>query len=98
MDLFLAAFPNAKWTEILALSDATAKGRVFSALRFGTWVSGERLAQVGGFDFRTRCSRLRDLGIPVETKPSSESPCYLYRIPLAFLFAYSEKTRERITA
>jgi hypothetical protein len=91
----LAAFPSAKWAEILALSSATAKGRVFHELRFGRWVAGERLAQVGGFDYRTRVSRLRDLEIPVEAVPQKESPCYQFRIPTAFLMAYEEKLRER---
>ena len=95
MDLFLAAFPDAKWPEIMALNEATAKGRVFHALRFGTWIPGERLAQVGGFDYRTRASRLRDLGVPVETEPQSDSPCYQFRIPATFLMAYQEKLRER---
>ena len=98
MDLFLAAFPSAKWPEILALSSATAKGRVFHALRFGTWVSGEQLAQVGGFDYRTRVSRLRDLQVPVEAVPQRDSPCYQFRIPSAFLMAYEEMTRQRRTA
>ena len=98
MDLFLAAFSNAKWPEILALDHTTAKGRAFNRLRFGGWYSGESLAQVAGFDYRTRCSRLRDLGIPVETTPSGNSPCYLYRIPTAFLMALEEKQRERKSA
>jgi hypothetical protein len=98
VDLFLAAFPSAKWPEILALSSATAKGRAFHLMRSRGWTEGERLAQVAGFDYRTRCSRLRDLGVPVETMPSSESPCYLFRIPTAFLMAYEEKLNERRTA
>ena len=98
MDLFLAAFPSAKWAEILALSHTTAKGRAFNRLRFGGWHSGESLAQVAGFDYRTRCSRLRDLGVPVETAPQKDSPCYQFRIPTAFLMAYGEKLRERRTA
>jgi hypothetical protein len=98
MDLFLAAFPDAKWPEILALNEATAKGRVFHALRFGTWIPGERLAQVGGFDYRTRVSRLRDLEIPVEALPQADSPCYRFRIPTTFLMAYGEKLRERSSA
>jgi hypothetical protein len=98
VDLFLAAFPNAKWPEILGLNEATSKGRVFHALRFGTWIPGERLAQVGGFDYRTRVSRLRDLDIPVEAVPQMDSPCYQFRIPTAFLMAYQEKLRERRSA
>jgi hypothetical protein len=94
MDLFLAAFPSAKWPAILALGNATAKGRVFNALRYGTWVPGERLAQVGGYDYRTRASRLRDLGIPVEAVPQQDSPCYQFRIPSVFLMAYEEMTRQ----
>ena len=99
MDLFLAAFPDAKWPEILALSSATAKGRVFHALTRGTWVAGEHLASIGGFDYRTRVSRLRDLNIPVDALPSlTGSPCYRYSIPTAFLMAYEEKLNERRTA
>ena len=95
VELFVAAFPLAKWPEILALSSATAKGRAFHLLRSRGWTEGERLAQVAGFDYRTRCSRLRDLGVPVETMPSDSSPCYLFRIPTAFLLAYEEKEREK---
>jgi biotin operon repressor len=87
-------FPTARWPAILRLDSDTAKGRVFLALRSGGWISGERLADVGGFDFRTRASRLRDLGIPVETEPSKTSPCYRYRIPPAFIDEYEWRRRK----
>lgn len=98
MDLFVASYKEAKWPEILALGETTAKGRAFHLLRSRGWTEGERLAQVAGFDYRTRCSRLRDLGVPVETMPSVDSPCYLFRIPHTFLMVYEEKLRERRTA
>ena len=98
MDLFLAAFPNARWPEILALNTSTAKGRTFHALRPGAWVRGEDLARVAGFDYRTRASRLRDLGVPVEAEPQEDSPCYRFRIPTTFLMAYEEMRSQRRTA
>jgi len=97
MDLFLAAFPDAKWPEILALRDQdTRKAKVFRALIPGGWVPGNRLeAAGGGWDFRTRVSRIRDLGVPVESKSSQVSECHDYRIPEIFLMAYEEKLNER---
>ena len=96
MDLFIASYPLAQWDKILQLRNQdTAKARAFNLLRTRGWTEGERLAEVAGFDFRTRCSRLRDLGIPVETTASDHSPCYLYRIPRVFLMAFEEKEREK---
>jgi hypothetical protein len=87
-------FPSAQWEKILALDEKTAKGRAFLLLRSRGWTEGERLAQVCGFDYRTRCSRLRDLGIPVEAEPSAHSPCFLYRIPPAFIDEYEYRRRK----
>ena len=100
MDLFLAAFPKAKWPEILALQDQdTRKAKVFRALSYGGWIPGQHLVDVGGgYDARTRCSRLEDLGIPVESRPSKTSTLYERRIPEMFLMAYEEMTRQRRTA
>ena len=95
MDLFAAAFPNAHWTKILDLNDRTAKGRAFRLLEHGNWVPGEQLADVAGFDYRTRCSRLRDLGVPVESRASENSACHLFRIPRTFLLVLEEKRREK---
>jgi hypothetical protein len=98
MDLFLAAFPSAKWPEILALRDQdTRKAKAFRALRFGNWTPGEQLEAAGcGWDFRTRVARLRDLGIPVESRPSPTGrACNEFRISTAFLMALEEKQRER---
>jgi len=97
VDLFLAAFPNARWTKILELRDQdTAKARVFRTLLSGGWVPGEKLeAAGGGWDFRSRCARLRDLGIPVESRPSQVGrACHEFRIPEMFLMAYGEKLSE----
>jgi hypothetical protein len=100
MDLFLAAFPDAKWAEILALRDQdTRKAKVFRALSYGGWIPGQHLVDVGGgYDARTRCSRLEDLGIPIESRPSKTSTLYERRIPEMFLMAYEEKLRERRSA
>ncbi|MCL5884707.1 MAG: hypothetical protein M1377_05120 [Deltaproteobacteria bacterium] len=97
MDLFVASFPLAKWDKILALRNQdTAKAKVFRALLSGGWIPGEKLeAAGGGWDFRTRASRLRDLGIPVESRSVTESPCNQYRIPQAFLLAFQEKERQK---
>lgn len=98
MDLFRTSFPTAKWPEILALNSSTAKGRTFHALRPGLWVRGEDLARVAGFDYRTRCSRLRDLGVPVESRSVTDSPCYQFRISSTFLMAYEEMRNQRRSA
>jgi len=90
--------PGAKWDRILRLDSTTAKGRCFYALLSGGWIPGERLAEVAGFDYRTRAARLRDLGVPIETRPSETSPCYLYRIGQNFLIEYEWKRRERRSA
>jgi hypothetical protein len=98
MDLFIAAFPSAQWDKILALrSQDTAKARVFRTLIPGGWVPGERLeAAGGGWDFRSRCARLRDLGVPVESRTSQvDRACHEYHIPQTFLLAYEEKEREK---
>ena len=98
MDLFVAAFPNAQWDKILALRHQdTAKAKVFRTLLPGGWIPGERLeAAGGGWDFRTRVSRLRELDIPIETRTSSTgSACSEYNIPTAFLLAYEEKERRK---
>jgi hypothetical protein len=87
-------FPTAQWEKILALDEKTAKGRAFLLLRSRGWTEGERLAQISGFDYRTRINRLRDLGIPVESVPSAHSPCYLYRIPLTFIDEYEIRRRK----
>lgn len=98
MDLFIASYPAAQWEKILALrSQDTRKAKVFRALLRGGWVPGEELeAAGGGWDFRTRAARLRNLGIPVE---SQESPigraCHEFRIPQTFLLAYHEKERQK---
>ena len=97
MDLFLAAFPEAKWDQILRLRDQdTRKAKVFRALRVGGWVPGEALERAGGgWDYRTRVSRLRDLKIPVVSRPSTAGrACDEYTIPTAFLMALEEKERE----
>jgi hypothetical protein len=100
MDLFLAAFPQAKWTEILALQGQdTRKAKVFRALSYGGWIPGQHLVDIGGgYDARTRCSRLEDLGIPIESRPSKTSTLYERRIPEMFLMAYEEKLNERRSA
>jgi hypothetical protein len=98
MDLFVAAFPNAQWDKILQLRDQdTAKARVFRTLLPGGWVPGERLeAAGGGWDFRSRCARLRDLGVPVESRTSQVGrACHEFRIPEMFLLAHAEKDNER---
>lgn len=98
VDLFLAAFPSAKWPEILALRDQnTRKAKVFRALLPGGWIPGERLeAAGGGWDFRTRAARLRDMGIPIESKESPVgAACHEFRIPQLFLIAYREKERQK---
>jgi len=88
VDLFLAAFPNAQWPEILALRDQdTRKAKVFRRLLPGGW------------DFRTRVARLRDLKIPIESRSSQVgTACHEFRIPEMFLMAYEEMTRQRRTA
>lgn len=96
MDLFVAAFPNALWEKILALrSQDTAKAKVFRALLPGGWVPGEKLeAAGGGWDFRTRVARLRDLGIPIVSRESIEGrACHEFHIPQLFLLAFEEKVR-----
>jgi len=101
VDLFLAAFPNAQWPEILALRDQdTRKAKVFRTLLPGGWVPGEKLeAAGGGWDFRTRVARLRDLKIPIESRSSQVgTACHEFRIPEMFLMAYEEMTRQRRTA
>ena len=98
MDLFIASYPLAQWDKILALrSQDTAKARVFRTLLPGGWIPGERLeAAGGGWDFRTRVSRIRDLGVPIETRPSQvDRACSEYAIPKAFLLAYEEKERQK---
>jgi hypothetical protein len=97
LDLFVAAFPSAKWPEILALLDQdTRKAKVFRRLLPGGWVPGALLeAAGGGWDYRSRCARLRDLGVPVESRPSRTSSCHEFRIPEIFLLAHTEKDNER---
>lgn len=98
MDLFVAAYPDAQWDKILALrSQDTRKAKVFRALLPGGWVPGEKLeAAGGGWDFRTRAARLRNLGIPVESRESTEGrACHEFHIPQAFLLAFEEKEREQ---
>jgi hypothetical protein len=100
VDLFLAAFPQAKWPEILALRNQdTRKAKVFRRLLPGGWIPGALLeAAGGGWDYRSRCARLRDLGVPVESRPSKTSSCHEFRIPEMFLCAHEEMTRQRRTA
>ena len=98
MDLFVASCPLAQWDKILALrSQDTAKAKVFRALLPGGWVPGERLeAAGGGWDFRTRVARLRNLNIPIESRPSqADRACSEYHIPQTFLLAYEEKERQK---
>ncbi len=98
MDLFVAAFPGARWPEILALRDQdTRKAKVFRALLPGGWIPGERLeAAGGGWDFRTRVARLRDLEIPITSRPSiTGSACHEFNIPQMFLLAYEEMERQK---
>jgi hypothetical protein len=98
VDLFIASFPLAQWDKILALrSQDTAKARVFRTLIPGGWVPGERLeAAGGGWDFRTRVARIRNLGVPVESRESQvDLACHEYHIPQLFLLAYEEKEREK---
>jgi hypothetical protein len=70
---------------------------VFRALLPGGWIPGEKLeAAGGGWDFRTRVSRIRDLGVPIESRESQvDRACREYNIPTAFLLAYEEKVREK---
>jgi hypothetical protein len=97
VDLFLAAFPNAKWPEILALQGQdTRKAKVFRRLLPGGWVPGALLeATGGGWDYRSRCARLRDLVVPVESRPSKTSSCHEFKIPELFLLAHAEMENER---
>jgi hypothetical protein len=98
MDLFIAAYPEAKWDKILALKDQdTAKAKTFRALLPGGRVPGERLVSLGcGYDYRTRVSRLRDLGIPVKCDDSKEeSSCGVFYIDQAFLLAYGQQERAK---
>jgi hypothetical protein len=98
MDLFVASFPLAQWDKILRLRDQdTAKAKVFRALLPGGWVPGERLEGAGGgWDFRTRVARIRNLGVPVISRESQvDCACHEYHIPQAFLLAYEEKEREK---
>lgn len=98
MDLFVAVYQNAQWDKILQLrSQDTAKAKVFRALLPGGWVPGEKLeAAGGGWDFRTRAARLRNLGIPVESRESTEGrACHEFNIPELFLLAFREKEREK---
>lgn len=98
MELFAAAFPDAKWPEILALRNQdTRKAKVFRALLPGGWVPGEKLeAAGGGWDFRTRVARLRDLKIPIESRESPVgAACHEFQIPKMFLLVYQEKEREK---
>jgi hypothetical protein len=97
MDLFVASYPLAQWDKILALRDQdTRKAKVFRALSYGGWIPGQHLVDVGGgYDARTRCSRLEDLGVPIESRPSKTSTLYERRIPTAFLLAHAEKERQR---
>jgi hypothetical protein len=98
LDLFIAAFPNAKWDKILALRDQdTRKAKVFRALRVGGWIPGETLERAGGgWDFRTRVSRLRDLDIPIisRTSPTGRA-CDEYHIPQTFILAFEEQERQK---
>jgi len=100
VDLFLAVFHDAKWPEILALRDQdTRKAKVFRRLLPGGWVPGALLeAAGGGWDYRSRCARLRDLGVPVESRPSKTSSCHEFRIPEIFLMAFEEMSRQRRSA
>jgi hypothetical protein len=98
MDLFIASYPLAQWDKILQLRNQdTAKAKVFRALLPGGWVPGERLeAAGGGWDFRTRVARIRNLGVPVVSRESRvERACHEYHIPQMFLLAYEEKEREK---
>ena len=98
MDLFIASFPDAKWPEILALRDQdTRKAKVFRALLPGGWGPREKLeATGGGWDFRTRVARLRDLKIPIESRESPVgAACHEFHIPQTFLLAYQEKERQK---
>ena len=98
MDLFVASFPDAQWDKILALRDQdTRKAKVFRALLPGGWVPGERLEGAGGgWDFRTRVARIRNLGVPVVSRESQvERACHEYHIPQLFLLAFEEKERQK---
>ena len=100
MDLFVASYPLAQWDKILQLqAQDTRKAKVFRALSYGGWIPGQHLVDIGGgYDARTRCSRLEDLGIPIESRPSKTSTLFERRIPEMFLMAYQEKLRERRSA
>lgn len=98
VDLFIAAYRDAQWDKILALRNQdTAKARTFRALIPGGRVPGEKLVALRcGFDYRTRVSRLRELGIPIECEDSEEdSSCGVFHIPQTFLLAFEEKEREK---
>jgi hypothetical protein len=82
--------PPPDWTRINALDRTTEKGRMFHELvsADGQWVHGTTLCDRGcGYDFRSRGARLRDIGVPVETRPAEYSPVYEYRIEPSFIAA-----------
>ena len=92
--------PPPNWSRISALKgQLTAKARIFRALSSGGWIPGKYLSDVGGtLDPRTRCARLRDLGLPVESRPSKTSALYEFRIRPDFLDKLDAATQERKTA
>ena len=97
MDLFCAAFPQAKWDRLKELDHTTAAGRAFRKLLPGERIPAIVLAapDVAGLDYRRRLSDLRDMGVIIEVSDIDGRPYKAYRINPTWLMAFGEKSIRR---